>query len=105
MPNEARSGLLQSATTDLARARARIGADQTLAEWVQGHFNVDLIDHIRREVTNSLLAGRQARQSPMEVIRDLRVLPEHWISYQTLVAAHVQNFTFAQSIIRPSGCG
>ena len=96
LPNEARSALLQSATADLARARARIGADQTLAEWVQGHFNVDLIDHIRREVTNSLLAGRQARQSPMETIRDLRVLPEHWVSYQALVATLVHDVAPAQ---------
>ena len=103
LPTGARKILLQSATTDLARARARIGVDQTLAGWLQGHFNVDLLGHIRRDVTDGLLADRQASQSPMETIRDLRVLPEHWVSYQALVAALVQNLAPAQSIDQAIG--
>ncbi|MGI8836430.1 MAG: putative inorganic carbon transporter subunit DabA [Pyrinomonadaceae bacterium] len=57
VPKDARAVLLSKAKTDLARSLDRIGRDWTLADWMQSHTNLDLIDGLREAVKSAIQAN------------------------------------------------
>jgi len=57
VPKDARTVLLSKAKTDLAHSLDRIGRDWTLADWMQWHTNIDIIDRLHEAVESAIQAN------------------------------------------------
>ncbi len=92
LPPETRAAILANTEAQLDRVKQRIGVDLTLAGWLQELLNVDILGHIRRDVSRALVEGRTATASATSILRDLHIPPESWSDYQSVVDQHLDGF-------------
>ena len=89
LPQATRDALLGNAKAELAKAKARIGVDWTLSDWLQGQLDLSLLERQTTEVRNGLSEGRSIDMASDFLLRRLEVPADRWPGYRTCIERHI----------------
>ena len=89
VPQATRTTLLNNAKADLANAKARIGVDWTLSDWLQGHLDLNLLGRQLAEVVAGLAEGRDIDVATDFLLRRQEIPAERWAGYRNCIERHL----------------